>query len=126
MNNQELDNVINLPSAKRYKYFISKVVDEDKVWGLYRDGWALAGDENETPLLALWPAREYAELCKEQTWSDYTSVAINLHDFMQQHIGELKVAGIGLAIFYTPSNKGIEVSYSKFIEDLQKELSRVE
>ncbi|MEI8321438.1 MAG: DUF2750 domain-containing protein [Alphaproteobacteria bacterium] len=125
LNKKEIENVINLPGGKRYKYFIGRVADIGKMWGLYDNGWALAGGD-AMPLIALWPAPEYARLCAVSEWQHYKPMEVGVHDFLDKHLEDLKKDKIGLAIFYTPADNGVVPTYEKFENDLRYELSRIE
>jgi hypothetical protein len=71
LNPRGIEAVLALPGPKRYAHFIKVAADQDKVWGLFSDGWALAGTEDGKEVFPLWPAREYAELCASGLWADY-------------------------------------------------------
>lgn len=124
--NKEIQSVIRLNSKKRYQYFIKKVADSDRIWGLYNDGWALAGDEEGETFIPLWPSREYASLCAIQQWEGYNPEFVDLHEFLDEHLNELIENSIKIAVFYTPQDKGIIPTYEQFKRDLCEELSRIE
>jgi hypothetical protein len=42
VNPKQMEAVLALPGPKRFQHFIKVVADWQEVWGLYRDGWALA------------------------------------------------------------------------------------
>ena len=62
---QQLADVVTLPAQQRYARFVQQVVASSEVWGLYRDGWALAKTDDGTLVFAMWPASEFADLCAE-------------------------------------------------------------
>jgi len=44
-----------LQGPQRYAHFINVATDQNRVWGLFDDGWALAGTDDEAPIFLLWP-----------------------------------------------------------------------
>jgi hypothetical protein len=125
LNNKEIESVINLASEKRYRYFINKVSDFEGVWYLKNDGWALASDGTHL-VLPVWPHEEYAMLCADKEWKNYTPFCIEIHDFIETYLDDLKEKSIKIGVFYTPRNKGILVEYEKIKDDLLDELSKME
>lgn len=72
INDKKLQSVIALPAPKRYDHFIKVVADQEKIWGLYKDGWALAEtDDDNSSVFPMWPAKEYAVLCAVGDWAGY-------------------------------------------------------
>lgn len=122
----EVRSVTSLSSEKRYQYFIKKVADTGLIWGLYKDGWAMAGDENNEVFIPLWPLKDYALICANQQWEDYKPESVDIHDFINDYLYELKENSIRIAIFYTFDDKGIIPSYEQLKNDLEDELSRIE
>jgi hypothetical protein len=79
---KETNAVIKLPGTTRYTYFIKRVADQNQVWGLWKEGWAMGRTDEEMPTMPIWPAREYAELCKFGDWSDFQPRSIPPREFM--------------------------------------------
>jgi hypothetical protein len=126
INKKEMDSVVILDANKRYQYFIKKVADSGLIWALYKDGWALAGDHDGQELLPFWPAKEYADLCAKGIWEGYEAEALDVHDFLDEYLDELKADNIFPTIFYTAKDKGIVPELEKLKKDLRCELSRIE
>ena len=126
INKNEIESVIKLPALKRYQYFIKRVADTGKVWGLYQEGWALAGEDGNHKLLPLWPAKEYATLCAQDEWKDYKPQFVNLNIFLSQYIDDLEKENIFPTIFYTPNDLGLIVKNECLVLDLARELKKVE
>ncbi len=124
---KQLEAVIALPAPKRYSHFIKLVADNEQVWGLYCNGWALAAtDEGNQAVFPVWPAREYAELCQASTWSECAPKSIDIYEFIDTVIPELREDGIKIYIFYLPNNCGVIPEYQQLLEDLNSELARYE
>lgn len=128
MNNKEikLRAVTALEGPKRYSHFIKVAADERMVWGLYQDGWALAGDSNGSEAFALWPAREYASQCATDAWEGYEPREIDIDTLFEILLPKLRLSKTAVAVFPTPGDKGVLPSLEVFESDLRHELSRIE
>lgn len=123
----QINAVIALTGSERYAHFIKRVADEEQVWGLYNDGWALAGlNDTEQTVFPVWPAKDYAELCIMGDWKGYEPRSIDLSLFMQEIIPDLEQKGILPCIFYLSNNQGVTPSIKQLLDDLNTELSRYE
>jgi len=111
-----------LAGPKRYKHFVKVVTDWEEVWGLYRDGWALASTDDGQQVFPLWPAKEYAQLCAENDWSDYEPESFSLKSFMGELLPNFKNDGVLPGVFYTPSDNGVTPTVDQLLADLNEEL----
>lgn len=102
------------------------MADQGRAWGLYCDGWALAGTTSEAPVFPLWPAREYADLCATGLWQGYKAKDIDLNDLLEGLLPSLRERGTALGIFITPRDKGVTPTLGQFEQDIRLELSRIE
>ena len=123
---KQIESVLALPGPDRYKHFIKVVVDWEEVWGLFKDGWALAADENSVSIFPVWPAKEYAGLCATGIWAEYEPRSFSLEEFKGELLPKLKRDNILPGIFYTPGNKGVTPEVDKVVEDLSKEMAKYE
>jgi hypothetical protein len=121
---QQIKSVIALPAAERYRHFIKVIADWQEVWGLYKDGWALAEAEDGVQVFPLWPAREYAQLCADKEWSGYEPRPFTVDELLHQLLPRLKKAGVLPGIFYTPQDRGVTISVDEFANDLHQELRK--
>lgn len=121
---KQIEAVLALPSHRRCEHFIKVVADWQVVWGLYHDGWALATTDQGTPVLPLWPAKEYAELCRGQEWASYEPRPIALGEFMDEWLPRLETDGVLPGIFFTPSSKGITPAVGEVRAMLRAELAK--
>ena len=123
MNAKEFSEVTKLSGSKRYEYFLKKVADDEELWGLYNDGWAMVADDEENEMIPFWPKKEFADACCNEHWKNYISEPIGLTEFMESWIDNLKNNGLSTAIFIVKDDKGIIVKPEKLLEDLKEELS---
>lgn len=122
LSQKQIDAVIALDGSKRYKHFIKVIADTQEVWGLYKDGWALAGTEDKRKVFPVWPVKEYAELCSENEWVGYEAELFPLDDFVNELLPTLKDDEVSIGIFYTPLNNGITPEIGQVLNDLEHEL----
>jgi len=122
---KEVDAVLALSGPRRYDYFIKKVAENEELWGLFNDGWALAGTDEGQEVFPVWPEKVFAEMCIEKGWDDNKAKPINLFEFMEDLLPELNEDRIIPCIFYLPSDKGVIPSMEQLLEDLRAELQRI-
>jgi hypothetical protein len=123
---QEIASVLKLPAPKRYDYFIKKVADRRKAWGLYEQGWALVANADGSSAFPLWPAVEYADACRQGDWSNYQPREVDVDDLLGGLLPSLRERSTALCVFYTPGDHGILVDIDRFEADLRSELSKIE
>jgi Protein of unknown function (DUF2750) len=123
---KEVEAVIKLPGEKRYAYFIKRAADQNQVWGLWNEGWAMGRTDDGIRTIPIWPAREYAELCRTGHWNEFQSKATTLRELMRQMLPDLASEGIRVSIFHTPNEASVLVSDEDLISSLEVELSKIE
>jgi hypothetical protein len=126
MNNAKLRAVSNLSGAERYKYFIGNVCNFEEAWGLWQDGWALAAADDGRTLFPFWPAKEFAEICSEGTWSGFEASAIPFEDLISTLLPQFKSDGVLPCIFPTKQDKGVIIDCDKLLQDLTDESQKYE
>jgi lantibiotic modifying enzyme len=120
---KKFESILKLSSQERYKYFIKKIVDAEEVWGLYDNGWALAGanDDLNQITFPLWPSEEFAKNCAINGWNNYKPEAIKLDNLLSELLPKLKQDNILPAIFPYISMNGITPEIVEFIDDINEE-----
>ncbi|MGN5479472.1 DUF2750 domain-containing protein [Cupriavidus basilensis] len=94
VNQRQLEAVFALPGPKRFEHFVKVVCDWEEVWGLFKDGWALAAaDDDGTIVFPVWPAKEYALHCAEREWLGYEPRKIGLTDFLENVLANSESRG---------------------------------
>ena len=116
----KLSGLLSATPEKRYKHFISTVVDREKVWLLSsKNGYTTYDDENYTNLL-VWSEKQFAEMFANGD----NAVSIEIHDFCHR-CEEMLNDNIGFLVFYNGQD-AYWVDVNKIISDIQEELSLVE
>lgn len=124
MHPKQMAAVLALPGAKRFEHFIKVVADQQVVWGLYQNGWALAAADDGETVFPLWPAKEYAEVCASGEWSGYEPRPITLSDFLEKLLPKLRIDGVLPGVFFTPASKGVTPSADEVKSALEAELQK--
>lgn len=124
MNPKQIEAVLKLDAPSRYDHFIKVVADRQVAWGLFDDGWALAGTDDGTPVFPLWPAKEYAALCAVDDWSNYRPKEVEVEDILEGLLPSLEEKGTSLGVFPTPEDKGVLPEVETFEADLRNELAK--
>jgi hypothetical protein len=126
-NEKEILTVVSLEAAKRYEQWIKKVVDEEIVWSLWKEGgWALAEDNARRQLVPVWPHSKYAALGAEGFWAGYKPKSITLDEWVDSWIPGIERDERFVAVFPTPGNKGVAVEPRGLERDLREELLKYE
>lgn len=121
---KQIEAVLKLPAPRRYTHFVKKAVGWGSVWGLYSDGWAMSVAPNGSPVLPIWPEREYAEQCVTGEWAAYEPRSIELEEVLEEMIPTLRTRGILLGVFLSAENGSIDCTLDQFEADLRNELAR--
>ncbi|WP_291987856.1 DUF2750 domain-containing protein [Luteitalea sp.] len=121
---KQIAAVIALPGPERFEHFVKTVADREEAWGLFQDGWALAEDDNGTPVFSLWPASEYAEACAVSEWEGYEPRPIPLDELLDELLPQLETDGVLPAVFSTPQSLGVNPTVAELTNALQAELER--
>ncbi|RVR10771.1 DUF2750 domain-containing protein [Sinorhizobium meliloti] len=119
---RQVEAVLASPGVRRFEHFIKVVADWQEVWGLYRDGWALAVSDDGITVFPLWPAKEYAQLCALNEWKGFEPRAISLTDCTDVLLPKLKVEGVLPGVFFTPTSKGVTPPVDELRAALEAEL----
>ena len=126
VNQKQIEAVLKLPAPKRYSHFIKKVVGWKQLWALYDDGWAMSETDDGQMTFALWPEREYAELCVSGDWASYKPEPIALDEVLDSMIPMLRERGILPGVFFTLEDGSVNASVDELEADLREELSKYE
>lgn len=118
---KEIEAILRLGGPARFDHFIKRVVDSEAAWGLWKDGWALMASDDGRQVFPLWPAREYADLCKVDGWSDYEAEEIQLQDLVNELLPKLRSHDIIPGVFPTPGGKGVTPTVDELVDALRKE-----
>ncbi len=118
-NQERIDAVLRLPAARRYAYFLQRVMESGVVWGLDGEGWALALDDAGRDVLPLWPAAEFAALCATRLWSGFKPRSISVQELIDSVLPQLEEEGMPVGIFFTPQGQGHPASARELIEALR-------
>lgn len=114
--------VLNAIPEKRYKNFISTVVDREKVW-LLDDGEGYATFEQEDEMyLLVWQERKMAEMFASKSEQ---AVYIEIHEFCR--LCESNIDNRKLKFIVCPNEKDSCIATVEgLLSDITRELNRIE
>lgn len=122
----EIQAILRLDAPLRFNHFVKRVVDTEKAWGLWNNGWVLMENNDGTRVFPLWPAYEYADLCRAGEWSVCEVREIPLSHILDQLIPRLAESDLLVGIFPTEKGQGIVITPHELADYLNSELQRYE
>ncbi|MGK4000053.1 DUF2750 domain-containing protein [Sorangium sp. So ce1024] len=123
---KEIRAVLSLDGPSRFRHFVKTVVAWEAAWGLWKDGWSLMANDEGVSVFPLWPAREYADLCRTDVWADHEVKEISLESLLGELLPKLKERGVLAGVFPIPAGKGVTLSAEELAVSLRKELENYE
>jgi hypothetical protein len=125
---EEFNAVTALPAAKRYEYFVKRVVDAEEVWSLRSgDGWVMTADDAENEAFPVWSDAIYAKACAVAAWEGCEHAAISLDEFKDRWLPGLAQDHRKVAVFPVHDAKaGVVVAPDRLLQDLRREETKYE
>jgi hypothetical protein len=121
---QEIQAVQKLNAADRYKYLIKKAADQEVVWSLWSEGWAIANDDMGRSAIPIWPHAAYAEACAKGEWREYEPKQIGLDAWVARWLPGIKRDRRLVAVFPSLDDRGIVVEADVLARDLEEEVQK--
>lgn len=126
MNPQKFSNVIEMDGPARYSYFVRKVADTERIWGLEQSGWATAEDDTAALLIPFWPEEAFARASATGAWTGYTAREIGLEEFLDKWLTGMHRDGIKVAVFPNAVDRGVVVDAEALRSALMRERAQYE
>lgn len=124
---REVAGLLAADGPTRYVHFVKQVADWQLVWGLRdADGWVSMGVSTEEPAFPVWPHETYAKLLAVGAWANAKPTAIEVHEWVESFLPNLAQEGNQVAVFPTPTGRGVLVDAARLLADIEEQLSRVE
>lgn len=123
---KEMQAVSRLDGPARFKHFVKRVVDSQAAWGLWHEGWAMMVDDHGARGFPLWPAKEYAELHREDDWAAFEAREIPLEDILGALLPKLAEQGVRAAVFPVPSGKSVFTTSAELEAAVREEMAAYE
>lgn len=118
---KQIEAVLKLDGDAKYRHFIKRVTNTMEVFALYDNGWALALD-GESKVFPVFPAKEYAELLKNNEWANYEATMIPLDEFINDLLPKLQEEKILIGVLYSSDNLSTTSFATQVISDINIEL----
>ncbi|MBB6499991.1 DUF2750 domain-containing protein [Pedobacter cryoconitis] len=120
--NEEILNVTKLDAFNRYKYFIKKVVDEEKIYTLSFENEIAEVKDNK--LISVWSAAEFAKECAIQEWENYTVTEFSLEEFKDDIGVFITENNLLINVFSVANKTGFIVNQNELWRDINDELEQ--
>lgn len=119
--------LLSSPGPARFKHFVSRAADCERLWGL-RDasGWVALADETGALGFPVWPHPDYATACATETWAGSLPAEIDVHEFTEEWLPDMAARAVSVAVFPTPSMKGVWMKPEELQQHLAEELGKYE
>ncbi|MGM0557054.1 MAG: DUF2750 domain-containing protein [Myxococcota bacterium] len=126
LNAEELRAVLARDAEQRYRYFLTRVVEEQAVYGLFDDGWALLRDERGRELFPVWPHPRYAQRFAKNEWQGCRAREIDLKGLFDRWLPSIQKQDRRIAVFpistRTHNDLGVSVRAKRLEYDLSEAL----
>lgn len=125
LSEKEISSVLRLIPLDRYKYFLKRVADTERMYTLVsgNNEYALSEVENNY-LFSVWPFKEYTLLSAVGEWEDYQVKEITLEEFEDEVIDLIEQNNYLINVFSVDSKAGFVVNLMEFARDLSEELKK--
>ena len=119
--------LLSSPGAARFKHFIARAADRERLWGL-RDatGWVALADDTGARGFPVWPHPDYAQACATEAWDGSLPAEIDVHEFITEWLPDMTEREVSVAVFPTPSMKGVWTNPAELQRYLNEELGKYE
>ncbi|WP_343321132.1 DUF2750 domain-containing protein [Sphingobacterium multivorum] len=125
LSEKEIESVVKLTPFDRYKYFLKRVADTERMYTLVNGNNEYALSEVKgNYVFSLWPFREYALLSIVGEWDNYQVKEITLDQFENEVIDFIEENKYLINVFTVDSKAGFIVNLIEFARDLSDELKK--
>ena len=76
--------------------------------------------------MPLWPEKEFAQLCANSEWVNFSPKEIDINYFLEKWIPGMHKDGYGILIFPTPTNRGSPIDPMNLLDKIKLELDQYE
>ena len=123
--NKEIEAVSQLEAFQRYEYFIKRVADSEKMYTLVdENGYFAIADIENSAVLSVWPAFEFAENNAVDEWGSYSVKEITIEEFEEDIIDIIEKNNWLINVFSIKGKSGFIVDLNEFAKDLSIEMQK--
>lgn len=114
----EIKRTLKLLPSKRYAYALEMILEEQIIYVLEREVNGYASSELDgNRLVAVWPAKVYAEMNARADWEDFHPKMLALAEF-EPLLEAIESKDWNLDVFPNGAKTGQVVTVDEFINDL--------
>ena len=108
-----------VPPKEQYIQFLETVVAQEKLYGLYNEGWALCATPSGQQTLAVWQNKNLAQLLIRDKWAGYAIEEVSVQEFVENVIPYIRQHNTHLSLNLMPEGQNVLVSGRQFLVDLK-------
>lgn len=125
MNYSEIEDIFCLTSDRKYKYFFTKTAETEQICGLKsKNGWVTTKDSNGKLAMPIWPSYELAKYCQENEWKETQIESIDLYEFLEYWLQDMKKDGCRVLVLGDTGDGGISMDAEELKIELEEYLSK--
>ena len=83
-------------------------------------------DDTGAPGFPVWPHPDYAQACATKAWAGSVPAEIDVHEFVEEWLPDMSKREVAVAVFPTPSMKGVWTKPDELQRYLAEELEKYE
>jgi hypothetical protein len=119
--------LLSSPGPARFRHFIGCTADCERLWSL-RDasGWVALTDDTAARGFPVWPHPDYATACATETWAGCIPAEIDVYEFTEEWLPQMAAREVQVAVFPTPTMKGVWMKPEELRRHLAEELGKYE
>ncbi|MCP5024613.1 MAG: DUF2750 domain-containing protein [bacterium] len=126
MHPEKLKRALAQLGDERFDYLVRKVADFEEIWCLANEGWASCADDSGQVAVPMWSEADFAAVCATGDWEGMRPKPIELVDFLDNWVPGMMRDNCMVAVFPTPSGRGVLVEASHLGEALEEEKKQYE
>jgi len=125
LNKEQIKAVLKKDTAKRYSYFVKKIVGWQQLWGAKKgDEWLVPVSPEKFDYFPLWPHPKCAQHALEGHYPGYEAAEISLPELLEYWLPLLSQNNVKPAVFPNHEWAFAPVEAKKLGQQLQQELDK--
>ena len=115
----------NIHPQESYKAFIESMLQNNGIYALYQDGFALCATPTGQKALAIWRHINLAKLVVKDNWANYQPMHLSFRDFIEKVLPHLNEEQTMVSLDLSPEGQNMLISPEKMLLDIKNYLYQV-
>ena len=108
-----------------YKAFIESMLQNNGIYALYQDGFALCATPTGQKALAIWRHINLAKLVVKDNWANYQPMHLSFRDFIEKVLPHLNEEQTMVSLDLSPEGQNMLITPEKMLLDIKNYLYQV-